>query len=66
MYVCMYVCNNYLILCFRYTRLYLVLMGVSVLVRPTGAIMWPPVVLTQFFMDRRHIVHVLKDTIGVG
>lgn len=50
----------------RYTRLYLLVMGVSVLIRPTGAIMWPPIVLAQYVIDRHRIVGVLKDTVGMG
>ncbi len=41
-------------------------MGVSVLVRPTGAIMWPPIVLAQYYIDRKHFFHILKETIVMG
>lgn len=54
------------VFCFRYTRLYLLLMGVSVLIRPTGVILWPPLVLAHYVMDRSHLVQLLRETVTAG
>lgn len=54
------------ILLYRYTRLYLLMIGISVLVRPTGAILWPPLVLAHFLMGRKHILIVIKEAFGMG
>lgn len=42
------------------------MIGVSVLVRPTGAIMWPPIVLTHLIVDRHNIGSLLRETMGIG
>ena len=57
-----------LILPFRlsYSRLYLLLIGASCLVRPTGAILWPPLVLAHWIISRRHLWTVVKETILMG
>ena len=50
----------------RYSRVYLLLVGVSCVVRPTGAILWPPLVLAHWVFSRRHLCTLLRETIFIG
>ena len=49
-----------------YSRLYLLLIGVSCLVRPTGAILWPPLVLAHWIISQRYLWTVVRETILMG
>ena len=49
-----------------YSRVYLLLIGLSCLVRPTGAILWPPLMLAHWIISRRNLWTVVRETILMG
>ena len=63
----MYVHVSYPLYVYRYTRIYLLLVGVSVLVRPTGILLWTPLVLAHLAMKATaHGMGVIQEMFIVG
>ena len=54
----------------RYTRTYLLVVGVSLLVRPTGMLLWAPLVLAHLAMgsikNRMHCLVVMQEMFMIG
>ena len=50
----------------RYTRIYLILMAVSMVMRPTGGMMWVPLVGIHLMKGRQHLWIVLREILAVG
>ena len=50
----------------RYTRIYLILMAVSMVMRPTGGVMWVPLVGIHLMKERQHLWIVLREILAVG
>jgi len=57
-------CN--LIWLIRYTRIYLIVMSISTVIRPTGAVMWVPLVGVHLVRGRHHLWTVLREILTVG
>ena len=47
-------------------HVYLLLIGLSCLVRPTGAILWPPLVLAHWVISRHNLWTVVRETVLMG
>lgn len=54
----------------RHTRTYLLAVGVSLLVRPTGMVLWAPLVLAHLAMkavkDKTHCLVVIQEMFIIG
>ena len=50
----------------RYTRIYLILMAVSMVMRPTGGVMWVPLVIVHLMRGGHHLWIVLREGFVVG
>ena len=55
-----------IIMCIRYTRIYLILMAVSMVMRPTGGVMWVPLVIVHLMRGGHHLWIVLREGFVVG
>lgn len=64
------VCYHWLlegsIMSIRYTRIYLILMAVSMVMRPTGGVMWVPLVIVHLLRGGHHQWIVLREVFVVG
>lgn len=61
-----YLTQFVIIMCIRYTRIYLILMAVSMVMRPTGGVMWVPLVIVHLLRGGHHLWIALREGFVVG